>query len=84
MSKYEFRLILKGSLELTEEMADALFEAGCNDGSPGTSNGVFSIDFHRKADRLDDAIHSAVANVKSAGYEIERVEIEADAVPEPA
>ncbi len=75
--------ILKGQLELTEEIADRLFEAGCDDGTPGTCNGVFSIDFHREANSLEEAIRSAIANVKSAGYRIERVEIEAEAVPQP-
>jgi hypothetical protein len=84
MTKYEFTLILKDAGELTEEMADALFEAGCDDGTPGTCNGVGSIDFHRQADSLEGAIRSAIANVKSAGYDVERVEIEADAVPQPA
>ena len=81
MARYEFTLILSGSLELTEDIADALFEAGCDDGTPGTCNGVFSIDFHRDADSLEEAIHSAIGHVNSAGYEVERVEIEADAVP---
>ena len=84
MTKYEFTLILKGPLELTEEVADELFEAGCNDGTPGTCNGVFSIDFHREATSLEEAIRSAIADVKSASYEVERVEIEAEAVPQPA
>ena len=81
MKKYEFTLILKGSLELTEEIADALFEAGCDDGTPGTCNGVFSIDFHREANSLEEAIRSAIANVSSAGYEVDHVEMEARAVP---
>lgn len=84
MTKYEFTLILKGTWELTEEMADALFEAGCDDGTPGTCNGIGSIDFHREADSLESAIQSAIANVQSAGYKVERVEIEADALPQPA
>jgi len=84
MTKYEFTLILKGPLELTEEIADELFEAGCDDGTPGTCNGVFSIDFHRERNSLEEAIRSAIANVRSAGYEVERVEIEAEAVPQPA
>ena len=84
MAKYEFTLILKGSHELTEEIADELFEAGCDDGSPGTRDGVFSIDFHRTAGTLEDAINSAIANVTAAGYEVGRVEIEAGAMPQPA
>ena len=65
MTKYEFTLILRGTLELTEELADALYEAGCDDGTPGTCNGVFSIDFHREADSLESALRSAIAHVKS-------------------
>ena len=80
MRKYEFGLILKGSPELTEEIAEELFEAGCYDGTPGTCNGVFSIDFHREADSLE----AAIKNVKAAGYDVERVEIEAGAMPQPA
>jgi hypothetical protein len=84
MFKYEFTLVIKGSPELTEEIAEQLFEAGCDDGSPGTCNGAFTVDFHRTASTLEEAINSAIANVKSAGYEVERVEIEAGAMPQPA
>ena len=78
MAKYEFALILKGQYELTEKIADELFEAGCNDGTPGIYNGVFSIDFHREGNSPEAAIRSAIADVKSARYEVERAEIEAD------
>ena len=84
MTKYEFTLILKGSPELTEEIADELFQAGCDDGTPGTSDGVFSIDFHREANTLEEAINSAIGSLRSAGYEVQRVEIEAGAMPQPA
>ena len=80
MTKYEFTLILKGQLELTEEISDELFEAGCDDGTPGICNGVFSIDFHRVGSSMEAAIRSAIANVKAAGYEVERAEIEAEAM----
>lgn len=84
MTRYEFSLILSDSLELTEDIADALFEAGCDDGTPGTCNGVFSIDFHREANSLEEAIRSAISNVRSAGYKVERVEIEAEKVAQHA
>lgn len=84
MTKYEFTLILKGPLELTEDIADELFEAGCDDGTPGTREGVFSIDFHREAGSLEEAIRSAIRDVKTAGYQVERVEIAAEAMPQPA
>jgi len=82
MTKYEFTLILHGPLELSEDIADELFAAGCDDGTPGTCEGVFSIDFHREAESLEEAIRSAIGNVKTAGYQVERVEIAAEAVPQ--
>jgi hypothetical protein len=80
MYKYDFTLILTESLELTDDLADALFAAGCDDGTPGTCNGVFSIDFHRKAKSLEEAMRSAIGDVRAAGYEVARVEIEAEAI----
>jgi len=83
MHKYDFTLILTESLELTDDLADALFAAGCDDGTPGTCNGVFSIDFHREAQSLEEAMRSAIEDVRAAGYEVARVEIEAEAIVQP-
>ncbi len=84
MNKYEFRVILDGSLEMTEEICDELFEAGCDDGTPGICEGVFSIDFHREGKSLESAIQSAIKDVKDAGYTVKRVEIEAGTMQQPA
>jgi hypothetical protein len=75
---YEFTLVLAKDTELTEELADQLFEVGCDDGSPGMSCGVVYINFHREADCLESAIRSAVADVQKAGCMVERVQIESD------
>ncbi len=75
---YEFQLILKEGTEITEELADQLFEAGCDDGTPGTFCGVPNIRFHREADTLESAIRSAVADVQRAGCVVERLQIEHD------
>ncbi len=83
MTKYDFTLILKGSPELTEDLADRLFSAGCDDGTPGTSCGLTAIDFHRESDSLEAALRSAVADVNSAGETVERVQIDADALATP-
>jgi hypothetical protein len=80
MHKYDFTLILTESLELTDDLADTLFAAGCDDGTPGTCNGVFSIDFHRESQSLEEAMRSAIEDVRAAGYEVARVEIEAEAI----
>ena len=75
---YEFSLILKEGVEITEELADELFDAGCDDGTPGTFCGTPYISFHRDADSLESAIRSAVADVQKAGCVVERVQIEHD------
>jgi len=84
MHKYEFSLVIKGPIELTEEIADKLFESGCDDGTPGLSDGVFTVDFHREAESLEAAINSAVQNIRDAGQEVEQVQIEASAIPQSA
>jgi hypothetical protein len=64
---YEFSLILKEGTEITEELADELFEAGCDDSTPGTFCGTPCISFSREAESLELAIRSAVADVQKAG-----------------
>jgi hypothetical protein len=75
---YAFSLILKEGTEITEELADHLFDAGCDDGTPGTFCGTPYISFHREADSLESAIRSAVADVQKAGCVVERAQIEHD------
>lgn len=79
--KYHFTLILTDGVKLTDDLADRLYEAGCDDGSPGMCEGVVSIDFHREADSLESAIRSAISNVNAAGCSVSRVEMDAEAVP---
>ena len=44
-SIYDFTLVLSGIDEMSDEIVDALFEAGCDDGLPGMTHGVPVIDF---------------------------------------
>ena len=75
---YRFTLYPAGNPELTDELLDRLFEAGCDDASPGVRCGVTDIPFDREAASLDEAIRSAVRQVRSVGLEIERVELDRD------
>ena len=77
MQQYDFTLIFAESLELTPDLADALYAAGCDDGTPGTANGMLFVGFHREAATLEDAICSAIEDVRRAGYAVARVEMEA-------
>ena len=84
MFKYEFTLILAKPDELTDDLAEALFAAGCDDSSPGSCNGVVSIDFHRESDSLENAIRSAIAQVNQVGCVVARAELDATPLNVPA
>ena len=71
---YSFCLVLTAPA-LSGDECDALYEAGCDDGTIVTRNQVTFIAFDRKADSLEQAIRSATANVRAAGLEVERVEM---------
>ncbi len=81
--KYEFSLILTQP-DVTDEAADKLFEAGCDDGSILTRGGVTRIQFDRDAANLDAALASAIQSVERAGLSVSRVEIERHEVPQIA
>ena len=80
MKENEFTVVLAGISEISDEAADALYEAGCDDGSPGSCDGVVSVDFHRDATTLEEAIQSAIVDIGKAGFGIKRVEIYPDAL----
>ena len=71
---HTFTLLLVNEHELTTELEDALFEAGCDDGMLFSKNQVVYIEFDRDADSLEEAIVSAINNVESAGFQVARVE----------
>ena len=73
MKTYEFDIILKGTSEVTDQQADVLFAEGCDDGTPASSNGMAWIHFDREAPSLEEAIHSAVTQIRSAGFTVSKV-----------
>jgi len=71
---HEFTLILSGFSELTEEVMDAIYEAGCDDGLLCLRSGVPFIEFDRESPSLKEAVLSAIADVEKAGFRAVRVE----------
>jgi len=63
--------------EVTEEDCDRLYEAGCDDGTIVTREMKTHIAFDREASSLEQAIRSATENVRSAGFDVAMVEMEA-------
>ena len=78
MELYEFRLILN-QLDFSEEEADDLY-GRCKDGTLITADGRTFLDVERRADSLDEAMRTAIADVNAAGFRVARIEIEADSL----
>jgi hypothetical protein len=64
--EYEFALIVDGVKELTAEVENALFKAGCDDATLSMQYGRLYCDFARSACSLKDAILSAIMDVRRA------------------
>ncbi len=52
---------------MTEDVSNALYEAGCSDGTPFSSQGIAAVGFAREAHSLDEAVRSAIADIQTAG-----------------
>lgn len=71
---HEFTLVIDGDLD-SEGGLEALFEAGCDDATFGTVDGVGYADFVREARTCGDALRSAIEQVESvSGLRVTRVE----------
>lgn len=77
MKEHEFTLVL--NTDPSEEEADNLYGI-FDDGTISTIAGVPQIRFHRAAASLEEAIRSAIGDVRSAGLDVALVEMEPDAV----
>lgn len=64
-TEQEFTLLL-GGVDVTEEVADALFEAGCDDATLSKRYGNVYLSFSRYSPSLGKAIISAIVDVCSA------------------
>jgi hypothetical protein len=76
MQTYTFTVILGEQTEMTEDLAEALAAAGCDDGLAGSSSGVAAVIFDREAESLEQAVRSAIADVEKAGCRAAWVKIE--------
>jgi hypothetical protein len=81
--KYEFTLILVQP-DVTDEDADKLYDAGCDDASILTRDGVTRLQFDRQASNLDEALATAIQCVERAGLAVARIEIERHEIPQSA
>jgi hypothetical protein len=78
MKTYCFDIVLQGVREIADDQADALFSAGCDDGTPASCNGIAWVHFDREAHSLEEAIGSACTQVRAAGFTVAKVEMDAE------
>lgn len=64
MPEYGFTLVIEGDVE---SRLDELFEAGCDDATFGSVDGVHYAEFDRAASTFEEAVSSAVADVERVG-----------------
>jgi hypothetical protein len=74
---HEFTLVLDGIPGLTSEIYDALFEAGCDDATMSSRDGVVSLAFGRAAPSMKEAIVSAIRDVRKTNIGARVVRVEA-------
>jgi hypothetical protein len=74
MKMHEFSIIASGMDPEAEGFESHFFDAGCDDATISFQKGRIIADFAREADTLEEAISSAIENVRLAGAKIDRVE----------
>ena len=77
MKEQNFTFIL--TTDPNEDEADRLYSV-IDDGTLSTIAGIPQISFHRQAPSLETAMRSAMQDVRSAGLQVLRVEIEPESV----
>ena len=74
MNEYQFTLVTRADLD-DEAVVDALFEAGCDDATLGSVDGVGYADFVRAGDSFGEAVRSAIQQLETvAGLKVIRLE----------
>jgi hypothetical protein len=68
--EYDFALVIDGVSDLTPEIEDALFEAGCNDATFSIRYGHLFAEFSRTSMSVEEAIFSAIEDVRKTGIKV--------------
>jgi hypothetical protein len=68
MSEYNFTLLIEDATEVTEQIENSVFEAGCDDALLFSRDGRVYLDFAREAPNRAEAVASALRDVATAGF----------------
>jgi hypothetical protein len=79
MKTFVFDVVLQDAGEPTDALADGLYASGCDDGTLAARDGVTWMHFYRQAPSLEEAIRTAVAQIRATGLTVAKIELEAAA-----
>src|SRR3954463_13687714 len=74
MKTHEFSIIASGLDPRADDFESRFYNAGCDDALVAFQKGRIIIDFAREAESVQQAISSAVEDVRHAGAKVEHVE----------
>jgi hypothetical protein len=73
MRTYEFSFIASGLDPCADDFESRFYDAGCNDALIAFQKGRIIIDFAREAESMQQAIASALDDVRRAGARVEHI-----------
>lgn len=74
--EFDFALVVGGVSELNQRVEDALFAAGCDDATLSFRYGQLYVEFSRSATSIEEAIFSAIKDVRGAGLNAEVLRVD--------
>lgn len=74
MKTYEFSIIASGLDPRADDFEARFYDGGCDDALVSFQRGHIIVDFARQAASIDEAISSAIENVRATGATIDRIE----------
>lgn len=74
MKTFEFSIIASGLDREAEDFEARFYEAGCDDATISFQKGRIIVDFARAAETVEEAIASAIRDVRATGAAITRIE----------
>lgn len=74
MKVHEFTIVASGLHPETTDLANAFYEAGCDDATIAFQKGVIILEFARDSSSFSHALLSAVEDVLKTGARVDRIE----------
>ena len=68
MNNYHFTIVVRDARSELSELEDKFFEAGCNDALLCSYNDTIYLEFDREAKNAEQAINSALSDIRSLGF----------------